>query len=297
MSNFRTFRGYLIFCVLIFGAAFLVDTYVPPTAAVAAGWNVGTSGNPTQFLIEVAKGNVPGHTLVHKFGKGNVGTTLVPITNSLVYTMPTTAIALEFVSSSTSDDAASTGAREVTIVGLNAAWEEVTQVIATDGTTPVAIPTSLTRLYRWYVSGSGTYATATANSHVGTLTIRVASAGATWSTIGILPRPVGQTQIACYTVPTGFRAFVFIQEIRVDSTKSAYISMFIRNNADDVVIPFPALRLSANFVGISGVATADTNAPRDGFEAPADIVFMGKIASGTAEIVVDFEILLIQEGY
>ena len=90
---------------------------------------------------------------------------------------------------------------------------------------------------------------------------------------------------------------IYIQEIRVDSTKSADISMFVRNNADIITAPFEAMRLSANFVGISGIAEADTNAPRNGFESPADIIFMGKIASGTAEIMVDFEILLIADGY
>lgn len=258
---------------------------------------LGTKSLPAKFLIEVAKGHVPGHSIVHKFGKGTVGTTLVPITNSLVYQTPTTAIALEFVSSDANDTAAGTGAREITIQGLNSDWEVFTQTIATNGLTPVPLPTNMTRLFRWFVSGSGTYATATANSHVGTLTIRVASAGATWSTIGILPRPVGQSQIACYTVPEGFRAFVYTHEIRVDSTKSADISMFVRNSADIIAAPFPALRLAANFIGISGIAQSDTNAPRNGFEAPTDILFMGKIASGTADVVIDFEILLIADGY
>lgn len=258
---------------------------------------LGTKSLPAKFLIEVAKGHVPGHSIVHKFGKGTVGTTLVPITNSLEYRTPTTAIALEFVSSDANDTAAGSGAQEITIQGLNSDWQLFTQVIATNGATPVPLPTNMTRLFRWFVSGSGTYATTTAHSHAGTLTIRVASAGATWSTIGILPRPVGQSQIACYTVPEGFRAFVYTHEIRVDSTKSADISMFVRNSADIIAAPFPALRLAANFIGISGIAQSDTNAPRNGFESPTDILFMGKIASGTADVVIDFEILLIEDGY
>ncbi|MEE9356242.1 MAG: hypothetical protein V3U75_11685 [Methylococcaceae bacterium] len=258
---------------------------------------LGTKSLPAKFLVEVAKGHVPGHSIVHKFGKATVGTTLVPITNSLVYQMPTAAVALEFVSSDANDTAAGTGAQEITIQGLNSDWEIFTQVIATNGATPVPLPTDMTRLFRWFVSGSGTYATATANSHAGTLTIRVASAGATWSTIGILPRPIGQSQIACYTIPEGFRAFVYTHEIRVDSTKSADILMFVRNSADTIAAPFPAMRLAANFIGVSGIAQSDTNAPRNGFASPADIIFMGKISSGTAEVVIDFEVLLIEDGY
>ncbi len=258
---------------------------------------LGTKSLPAKFLVEVAKGHVPGHSIVHKFGKATVGTSLVAITNSLEYRTPTTATALEFVSSDVNDTAAGSGARAITIQGLNSDWEVFTQTIATNGTTAVALPTNMTRLFRWFVSASGTYATTTANSHAGTLTIRVASAGATWSTIGILPRPIGQSQIACYTVPSGYRAFVYTHEIRVDSTKSADISMFVRNNADTIAAPFPALRLAANFIGISGIAQSDTNAPRNGFSSPADILFMGKISTGTADVVIDFEILLIEEGY
>ncbi len=283
----------LLFIVLI---VFMAGGIDKAHAQSGPKW-LGTKRLPAKFLVEVVKGNVPGHSIVHKFGKGNVGTVLVPITNSLEYRMPTTATALEFVSNNANDTAAGSGAQEITIQGLDAEWHLITQVIATNGLTAVSIPTNIIRLFRWKVSKSGTYATATANSHAGTLTIREDGAGQVWSSIGILPRPVAQSQISCYTVPEGYRAFIYIQEIRVDSTKSADVALFIRSNADDVVAPYTPLTLAANFIGITGIAQADTNAPRNGFTAPADLIFMGKIASGTAEIVVDFEILLVEDGY
>lgn len=286
--------------IAVFAMLFVLIAITPTQGQGGQRAWQGTAGSPENFLIEVAKGNIPGHSIIHKFGTAEVGTTLVPITHSLVYQMPVAAVALEIVSSSAADALDDVGAREYTVIGLNAAWEEVTQVIpahATTGLTAVAVPTSLIRVYRWYVSSSGAYATATTNSHVGTLTIRVASAGATWSTIGILPRPPGQSQIACYSVPNGFMAYVFLHEIRVDSTKSADIAMFIRSNADDVITPFAPIQLKVNFIGISGTTNPDTLVPRNGILSPADIMFMGKIASGTANIVVDLEILLVKNGY
>ena len=110
------------------------------------------------WYTEVAKGNVPGHSLVHKFGATDAGTTMAPVTVSGFYRVPTAATALEFVSDDANDDAAGTGAREVTVVGLDENWAEVTQTVVTDGLTPVALGTDLIRLYRWYVSSSGTYA-------------------------------------------------------------------------------------------------------------------------------------------
>lgn len=280
-----------------------VFVYKMPATQAGGGqpaWQ-GTVGTPNDFLIEVVKGNVPGHRLVYKFGKATVGTTLVPICRSLSYRTPTTATALEFVSSDANDTAAGTGAREITLIGLDTNWREVTQTLATNGTTAVDLTTDLIRLYRWYVSESGTYANQATGSHVGSLTIREDGAGQTWSIIGIAPFPIGQSEIGAYTVPVGERAYVFIQELQVDSTKTVDAIFFQRKRANDIVAPFGAMRALANFVGISGNINPNTHAPQDGFNQAVgeatDIGYMAKVASATADITVIFEILLIKDGY
>jgi len=111
---------------------------------------------------------------VHKFGAANLTTTIAPITYSGVYQTPMTAQSLEFVSSNANDISTGSGAREITVIGLDSSWNEVSQTVITDGTTPVALNTDLIRLYRWYVSQSGTYATQSMGSHAGILTIRAA---------------------------------------------------------------------------------------------------------------------------
>ena len=94
---------------------FVLIAFIPQAHAIR-GWQ-GTSGSPEQFLIEVVKGNIPGHTLRHRFGKGLVGTTMVPIASSLKYPTPTAAVTLEVVSSDADDTAAGAGAQEVTVLG------------------------------------------------------------------------------------------------------------------------------------------------------------------------------------
>ena len=55
---------------------------------------------PADFYMEVAKGNVPGHSIVNKFGRnGVVGTTLTHISISGQYQTPQTAQSLEILSS------------------------------------------------------------------------------------------------------------------------------------------------------------------------------------------------------
>lgn len=247
-----------------------------------------------EFLIDVARGLVDGHSIVQKFGAGNVGTSLASTTQSGVYQTPIAATALEFVSDDANDTSAGTGAQEITITGLNSNWEEVTQTIETNGTTAVALGTNLIRLYRWKVSRSGTYANASTGSHVGELTIRVSGAGATWSIIPASVFPVGQSQIGAYTIPAGKRGYLLGKLVFTDTSKTADVYMFKRLNADDVVTPYTGvMTITEREVGISGGFDHHFKVPKVLGEGPCDVGFMAKVSSGTAEVSVEFELLLI----
>lgn len=56
-----------------------------------------------EWYAEVAKGNIPKHSVITKFGSGVLTTTLLPITQSNSYQTPTSAVSLEFVSASTGE--------------------------------------------------------------------------------------------------------------------------------------------------------------------------------------------------
>lgn len=253
---------------------------------------------PDLPYLEIAKGRVPGHSIVHKFGAGALDNSIKPISNDNTYPTPTAAVNLEFLSSSATDNASGIGAREITIDGIDENWNEVIQTLVTNGTTPVALSTPLLRLFRWFVSSSGTYATELVGSHQGTLTIRVASAGAVWSTIGMTPWSVGQSQIGIYTIPIGKTAFMISKNIFVDSVKAADVYFFQRKFADDVTVPFSGtMRLFQREIGVSGGYNLTSMAPKGPFVGPCDIGFMGVVAAGTADVSVEFELLLIENQY
>ncbi len=299
MRNSRIVTAFLLLAVAIIICGNIFSPQPSQGQGGQPAWQ-GTPGTPNDFLIEVVKGNVPGHRVVYKFGNATVGTSLVPITASLNYRTPSTAQALEFVSSDANDTALGSGAREITFIGLDDSWTEVTQTIATNGLTAVDLPTDLVRLYRWYVSQSGSYATQSIGSHQGVLTVRADGAGETWSTIAVTPFALGQSEIGAYTVPIGERAYVFIQELQVDSTKTVDAIFFHRGRANTSVAPFGVMHARASFIGISGSINPNTHAPQNGFTAigeAADIGYMAKVATATADISVIFEILLIKDGY
>lgn len=249
------------------------------------------------FLIEVAKGNIAGHSLIHKFGfNDGVNSTLAPITDGAVYQTPTAAVSLEIVSSDANDTAAGTGAQAVTIVGLDASWNEQTVTIATNGTTAAAVTGTWLRVYRMYVGTgqSGTYATSAAGSHAGTLTLRVASAGATWATIGTTAAgfPLGQTEIGCYTVPAGYTGYLLSLSAQVESAKTPNLLWFRRPAANDVTTPYDGMRVFHR----SNATTEDRHqppAPMEVFTETTDMGVMGYVGTGTAAVSVTFQMLLV----
>ena len=56
-----------------------------------------------EWYAQVAEGNIPKHSVVHKFGSGLLTTTLLPISQANTYPTPLTAQSLEFVSSDAAD--------------------------------------------------------------------------------------------------------------------------------------------------------------------------------------------------
>lgn len=246
--------------------------------------------------VLVSSGDYPNMTVVHKFGRNEaVGTTPEPVALGGVYQTPTALTSLEIVSASADDTAAGTGARTVFVQGLGADWELISETVTMNGTTAVSLSNQYYRVFRAYVATSGTYATATSGSHAGTLTIRTSGGGATWVTIDeVSVFPKSQTQTACYTVPSGYNAFVKAVDIHVESGKPASVFFFQRQGADIVDAPYSSMRLVKQWDGLAGSSNYEESVPLGPFPAKTDIGFMAKVASTTAVVTVDFEILLVK---
>lgn len=245
--------------------------------------------------LAIAREHFPTHSTVHKFGRNAaVGTTLVPVAIGGVYQTPTEDKTIVIVSSDANDTAAGTGAREVTVTYLDSNFEQQTATLALNGTSEsTETITGVRRLYRAYVSKSGTYATAAASSHAGVLTLREPGAGATWAVIdhsdGI---GMSQTQIAAYTVPAGKTAYMRTINYSVDSGKNVNLRFFQRQCCDCVEAPYSAMRLLNAYDGLT-----DTNEFTHGtyemIPEKTDIGFMAVVAVGTAVVSAEFEMILV----
>jgi len=250
----------------------------------------------TDFYTEVAKGNVAGHSLLHKFGSSLLTTDQRVVSQTGTYETPLSVTELEIVSSDAGDTAAGLGAQEVFLMGLDASFKEITTTVVMNGLTPVIIDTEFIRLYRWYVSRSGTYASSTASSHIGSLTIQESGGGTVWDIMPSTPLPYGQSSIGAYTIPIGKTGYLLSKQIFVDSTKSADIFFFKRENANDVVAPYTGIRrLLENEIGVAGTLTMNFRSPKGPFVGPCDVGFFGSVEVNTAFTSVEFELLLVDD--
>ncbi len=120
----------------------------------------------SSFELEVAKGNVPGHSVINKFGRNTDVTAAEDIWGAGGnWTQVTAACTSNFASSSASDTAAGTGARTLTIYGIDGSYADVSETLTLNGTSNVATANSYWHIYRALVATAGSGGTA-----VGTIT-------------------------------------------------------------------------------------------------------------------------------
>jgi len=262
------------------------------TLSPQAGISLLNDGN----YHSIVAGKQVGKTIMRKFGANSeVGTSWEPITSSATYQTPTTAQTVEIVSDdNTNDKAGGVGALKVMIVGLGADWYEQEEEVTLNGTTAVALTKSFTRIFRMYVTESGTYATPSAVSHNSTITVQSTGAGVVWATIETEESlGMGQSQIGVYTVPKGKRAFILTNFVTVETTKVVTLAMFQRPNTDDVTTPFSSRKLMTLQRGTSGVNSFRPRGAINGIIGPTDIGFMAHTSVGTAQVSVEFEVLMV----
>lgn len=151
----------------------------------------------TNFLIEVSKGNVPGHRTFQRAAQNdNVGKTFEDITpQGGIQVLPSVAETLEIVSTSTDDDDGGIGANSVLVLTLDEDYEPQSQLVTMDGITPVTLAETHLRTDPMVVIGQGS-----SPSNVGDITLRVAGGGVTRQ---LMPAGMGSSSSSHYTVPAG----------------------------------------------------------------------------------------------
>ncbi|MCK5607362.1 hypothetical protein KAR91_36095 [Candidatus Pacearchaeota archaeon] len=250
--------------------------------------------------LMIADGHLENMSVVHKFGRNTaVGTTLVPVTVGGIFRTPQvgSATQLRVKAGNAGDTIAGAGAREIQIQGIDVTGSLVTEAIPTAGASAGANSVnSYIRLLRAFVCESGTYATQSAGSHIADVVIENAAGTEDWATIELNSYARSQTEIAAYTVPFGKVAFLNRLHTAVDTNFAADVIMFRREGVLKTVAPYDANRVILELKEITGQGSLENSSPMGPFPAFTDLLVLAKVAVGTAEVAVDFELILVDNN-
>ncbi len=245
------------------------------------------------WLIKVAKGEVPGHALVHKFGRNP------SVANATEEGVLQAAADFTFrLSASTfrvkaggnaADDSAGAGAQKVKLQGIDSNFAEVTEEITLAGASASSATTaSFWRVHRAWVSESGAYGAA----NTGNIVFEDSGGAADHIMIAA---GEGQSQYASYTIPTGKTGYLLSLHGSVDAAKPADIKVYTRTNFDDTTTPYTAPRLKLYYDGVKGFLPYTPLSPELTLAAKTDI-WVNAIGDGNdTSVSIDFEILLVDD--
>jgi len=249
----------------------------------------GGTGVIPEYLIEVAKGNVPGNSIV-----GVTGANFdVDVANdediwgpggTLVY--PTAEEAWEVVSDSASDAAAGSGAQQVLVQYLDGDYKAQSETVTLSGLTPVP----LLAVDSFRHQQSNVIAVGSGGENAGNISIRRASDSLVRSQIGFDAITGGEniSNTSHYTVPANNRAFLVGVYPSVGKNKDIVIRMKTTNSDDGVFITRFGIGLYEQTVPAALTSPTEEIAPK------SDIKFVGETANNNSSVSVIYQLLLTE---
>lgn len=238
----------------------------------------------SDFMLSVAKGDVPGHSSINKFGRNiSVAATSTETIYdwSNLYTFPTTAD-ITHIYGNIGDT------QVIEVQGLDTNYDLVTQNATLNGTTLVALGTALRRVFRMRVISS----TAPSGD------VLITNAGSSVA-YGAIASGSNQTQMAIYTVPAGYTAYMtnYYGSVNKEASKDpeGVFKLWVRDNANVYV---PQIKHTL------GVDADGTTSFTHGFEPyfkvteKSDIwINFSNIAATTGDVSAGFDLILVEDGY
>lgn len=249
------------------------------------------------FDLELAKGNIPGHSIAHRSGRAPDGlqTTATDVwrradaaATQQIWLAPTAARLHNIVSSSANDAAAGTGARTIRIHGLTS-WStiETSEVVTLNGTNAVSTVNSYVMINQMQVLTCGT-----AGPNVGVITATAVTDATVTALIAI---GSGKAEQVIYGISSASTGFISNMSASInDNTQIARADMSIRVNEYPDVHPnvFQSLltfQLMAG--GTSRVSREFRHYIK--FDGPAIVKLQGISSSADLDCSANFDIVIV----
>lgn len=234
--------------------------------------------------INVARGLDTSATATRRTGyNAGVGTGETTVWNetTTLVAYPATATTVTVSSSSANDTAAGTGARTITLTGLDANYNTISETITMNGQTAVTSTLAYLRLSPLVTLTAGSGGANAGVIYAGTGTVTAGVPATIYSSMGV---GFNESHQAFYTVPAGMTAYILDLSATSD-TAGVRINLYTR--------AFGSLFLARriNQIGISGFTR--TNQLPMVIPAKTDIEYRALVGTGTAKVSAQFELLLV----
>ena len=240
--------------------------------------SISQVGTSEPFELQVARGQIPGHSTLHKFGAVpamsiNTTGTVWDINDTLYpWSAFATAGTLTVDRASASD-----AGKIITIIGLDANYNEISENVTLTNATGNPTSNSFIRVYRAYMyNGSA--------ANVGNIDIKK---GAT--TVARITAGKSQTLMGVYTVPAGYTAYLSQGVMSVQAGADATGNFFVRYGGQT------AFRIAHTFEVASAEYFYAFHVP---FALPekSDVDIRASVRSNNARITAAFDAILIKNG-
>lgn len=237
--------------------------------------SITKTGKHEPFELHVQRGYVQAHETVHKFGFNTSVTTDEHLVwnGGGAYTYPTVAGQLGVVGTSTTDNS------QITVIGLDADYNEISNIVTLNGTTTVTTSASYLRTYRAFVSDD--------NEPAGDVTVRHSG-----NTVAIISSGEGQTLMATYTVPAGYTAYLY-QLVIGGASEIANKFMTVRVKVRE---PGGIFRTKAKYTTAAQTFEETMAFPLE-YPEKSDIEITAQSSSQVQQATAMFDLLLIKNEY
>jgi len=240
--------------------------------------SISQVGTSEPFELQVARGQIPGHSALHKFGAVpamsiNTTGTVWDISDTLYpWSAFATAGTLTVDRASASD-----AGKIITIIGLDANYNEISENVTLTNATGNPTSSSFIRIYRSYMYNGST-------TNVGNIDIKK---GVT--TVARITAGKGQTLMGVYTVPAGYTAYLSQGVMSVQAGADATGDFFVRYGGET------AFRIAHSFEVASAEYFYAFHVP---FALPekSDVDIRASVRSNNARITAAFDAILIKNG-
>lgn len=252
--------------------------------------SISQVGTYEPFELQVGRGQIPGHSVIHVFGHNpDVDTSEVTIWPALgLLVHPASPTIMTISSSSTDDTSAGTGARTVYILGINGTGGYVSETVTLNGQTAVNTVNQYDAIETMSVVSVGSGGVNAGIIYAGTGTVTAGVPAVPYSAVGAGDNI---SLVGHWTCPVGYTGYLVSGSITSGtSNANQYITARLKLRAQDNIV-----RTAAITTLHDGTADYDFSYPVK-IQAGECITATAKGSGNNNDVSSYFQIVLIKNG-